>query len=89
MSAGGAQVRALETLARQRLGDAQSLQEIARPFPHARSLELKRAIAGILIRSDTRMLPRDELARTLRQHRLKSPDGDDVIDMLIGPLQSA
>ena len=64
MSAGGAQVRALETLARQRLGDAQSLQEIARLFPHARSLELQRAIAGILIRSDTRMLPRDELART-------------------------
>jgi len=64
MSAGGAQVRALETLARQRLGDAQSLQEFARLFPHARSLELQRAIAGIPIRSDTRMLPRDELART-------------------------
>lgn len=88
MSAGGAQVRALETLARQRLGDVQSLQEIARLFPQARSLELQRAIAGILIRSDTRMLSRDELARTLRQHRLKSPDGSDVIDVLIRLLQS-
>jgi len=89
MTTGGAQVRALETLARQRLADPQSLQEIARLFPQARSLEVQRAIAGLLIRSDTRMLARDELARTLRQHRLKSPDGSDVIDMLIRLLQSA
>ena len=47
-----------------------------------------RAIAGILIRSDTQMLARAELARSLRQHRLKSPDGNDVIDMLIRMLQS-
>jgi hypothetical protein len=88
MSAAGAQVRALETLARQRLADPQSLQEIARLFPRARSLQVQRAIAGILIRSDTQMLARPELARLLRQHRLKSPDGSDVIDMLIRLLQA-
>ena len=88
MTAAGAQVRALETLARQRLADPQSLQEIAGLFPLARSLEVQRAIAGILIRSDTKMLARADLALTLRQHRLKSPDGNDVIDMLIRMLQS-
>ena len=54
MTTSDAQVRALETLAQQRLADPQSLQEIARLFPLARSLEVQRAIAGILIRSDTR-----------------------------------
>ncbi len=78
-----AQVRALDTLARQRLTDAQSLQEIARLFPLARTLDVQRAIAGILIRADVRVLARADLARTLRQHRLKSPDGNDVIDALI------
>jgi len=88
MKVAAAQVRALETLARQRLADAQSLQEIAGLFPQARSLEVQRAIAGILIRADTKMLSRADLARSLRQYRLKSPDGSDVIDMLIRVLQS-
>lgn len=89
MTAGDAQLRALETLARQHLADPQSLQEIADLFPLARSLEAQRAIAGILIRSDYRMLARADLARTLSQHRLKSPDGSDVIDVLIRLLRSA
>jgi hypothetical protein len=88
MTAAPAQVRALEALARQRMADPQSLQEIARLFPLARSLQVQRAIADILIRSDTKGLERAELARTLRQHRLRSPDGSDVIDMLIRVLQS-
>jgi hypothetical protein len=89
MSSAGAQVRALEALARQRLADPQSLQEIAGLFAQARSLEVQRAIAGILIRSDTKMLARADLARSLRQHRLKSPDGNDLIDMLIQLLQAS
>ncbi|MBX3622383.1 MAG: hypothetical protein KF891_20650 [Rhizobacter sp.] len=89
MTAAAAQVRALETLARQRLADPQSLQEIAGLFPRARSLEVQRAIAGILVRSDTKMLARGELARSLRQHRLKSPNGSDVIDVLIRLLQQS
>ncbi len=89
MTAPGAQVRALDALARQRLADPQSLQEIAGLFPRARSLEVQRAIAGILIRSDYKVLARADLARLLRQHRLKSPNGRDVIDMLIRLLQAA
>ncbi len=88
MGAGGAQVRALETLARQRLADPQSLRDIADLFPLARSLDAQRAIAGILIRADHRTLVRADLLRSLRQHRLKSPDGNDVIDALIRVLQT-
>ena len=89
MTSAAAQTRALETLAKQRLADAQSLQAIARLFPAARSLDVQRAIAGILIRSDYRQLGPSELARTLRQHRLRSPGGRDVIDVLIHLLQTA
>jgi hypothetical protein len=88
MTSSGAQARALETLAQQRLADPQSLQEVANLFTQVRSLEVQRAIAGILIRADTKMLARADLARTLRLHRLKSPDGNDVIDVLIRLLQS-
>jgi hypothetical protein len=88
MSTGSAQVRALEALAKQRLADPQSLGEIAGLFPRARSLDVQRAIAGILLRSDTQLLARDDLARSLRRHRLKSPDGSDVIDVLIRLLQA-
>lgn len=89
MTAAAAQVRALETLAKQRLTDPQSVQEIARLFTQARSLQVQRAIANILIRADTTALVRTDLARSLRQHRMKSPDGQDVIDLLIRLLQQA
>ena len=49
---------------------------------------VQRAIAGVLIRADYQTLARPELARALRQHRLKSPDGEDLIDVLIRRLQS-
>lgn len=88
MPASNAQVRALETLAQQRLADPDSLREIARLFPLAKSVELQRAVAGILIRSDYRSLGRDELARSLKQYRIKSPDGNDVIDALLRVLQA-
>jgi hypothetical protein len=89
MRSPAAQVRALETLARQRLADPKSLQEIVRLFARARSLQLQRAIANILIRADHAGLARADLAQLLRQHRMKSPDGSDVIDALIRVLQSA
>jgi hypothetical protein len=44
---------------------------------------VQRAIAGILIRSDYRQIASPELVRALREHRLKSPDGNDLIDVLI------
>lgn len=89
MGTGAAQLRALETLSKQRLDDTPSMQAIAGLFAQARSLQAQRAIAAILIRADYRALEPAELARTLRQHRLKSPDGSDVIDLLIRLLQSA
>lgn len=89
MSASDAQVRALEILAQQRLADAETLREIARLFPLAKSVQVQRAIAGILIRSDHRLLGQSDLARSLKQYRIKSPDGDDVIDALIRVLQAS
>jgi hypothetical protein len=88
MSGPDAQVRAMETLAQQRVSDPESLREIARMFLVARSVQVQRAIAGILIRADHRVLGPTELARSLKQYRLKSPDGDDVIDALIRVLQA-
>jgi hypothetical protein len=89
MTAADAQLRALQALAQQNLADPQSLQDIAGLFAPARSLAVQRAIARILIRSDTPLLARADLARTLREHRFKSPDGADVIDALIRLLQPA
>jgi hypothetical protein len=83
---GQARLQALESLARQRLDDPPALQEIARQFAHSRSLPVQRAIAHLLLRADTRELPRADLAAALQRHRIKSPDGRDVIDLLIRSL---
>ena len=83
-----AQVRALETLASQRLSDPESLEELMRLFPLAESGGVQTAIAGILIRSDYRAIATPELVQTLRQSRLKSRDGADVIGILIRRLQA-
>ncbi len=88
MTPSDAQVRALDTLARQRLADPDSLTELARLYPQARSVATQRAIAGILIRADYPVPARADLARSLRVHRLKSPDSDDVIDALLRRLQT-
>ncbi len=89
MSASGAQIRALDTLASHHLADPQSLAELARLFPLAKSLSLQRAIAGILVRADFRTIATPDFVKTLRQSRLKSPDGADMIDVLIRRLQSS
>jgi hypothetical protein len=83
-----AQVRALNTLAGQYLSDRESLDELMRLFPNARSVSVQRAIAGIFIRADYRAIDRDELVGVLRQHRLKSVDRDDIIDALLRRLQA-
>lgn len=88
MSESDAQVRALDTLAHYYVSDRESLDELTRLFPRVTSVNVQRAIAGVFIRSDYRVLPRLELARMLRQHRLKSPDGEDLIDVLIRRLQA-
>jgi hypothetical protein len=89
MSGADAQVRALDTLAHLRLSDGDILQDLARLFAVAKSVSVQRAIAGILIRADFHALAKPELVRALRQTRIKSPDGEDVIDILIRRLQAS
>ena len=82
-----AQVRALESLAEQPISDAESLNGLVRLFPAADSLDVQRAIAGILIRSDFDAIDRPALVVVLRQNRIKSTDGEDLIDALIRRLE--
>jgi hypothetical protein len=89
MGDASAQVRALDTLADRRLSDPVALGDLARLFPVARSIDVQRAIAGVLIRSDYQAMSTVELARTLREHRFKSPSGRDLIDVLINRLEAA
>ena len=89
MSASPAQVRALETLARQHISDREILGELARLFRQATSVTVQRAIAEIFIRSDPGALAAPELVALLREHRLPSPEGQDLIDVLIGRLQGS
>ncbi|HEY2967345.1 MAG TPA: hypothetical protein VGK75_03170 [Casimicrobiaceae bacterium] len=89
MNESKAQVRALETLASQRVSDPESLEELTRLFPVAESAGVQNAIAGILIRSDFKTIATPELVQTLRQHRLGPPGREDLIDVLIRRLASA
>jgi hypothetical protein len=89
MSNSEAQVRALDALARHQLSDRESLETLTHLFPVAKTLDVQRAIAGILIRADYGALARPELVRALRQHRLKSSGGNDLIDVLIRRLQAS
>lgn len=88
MSDPDAQVRALNSLAGQYLSDRESLDELMRLFPNARSLSVQRAIAGIFIRADYEAIDRAELAGVLRQYRLRSTDPNDIIDALLRRLQA-
>jgi len=83
MSDAVAQTRALDTLAHLRVRDRETLELLADLFPAAKSVNVQRAIAGVLIRADLDQIGTPELGRALREHRLKSPDGHDVIDVLI------
>jgi hypothetical protein len=87
MPRSGAQLRTLDTLARQNISDRASLDELARLFPLADTVGVQRAIAGVFIRANYADLDRVALAHTLSASRLKSPDGDDLIDALIRRLQ--
>lgn len=71
------------------MNDRESLEALAGLFPQACSIGVQRAIAGILIRSDYRSIATPELVRVLRERRLKSPDGEDVIDILVRRMQAS
>ena len=89
MNGSEAQARALDTLAHYRFSDRESLEELTRLFPLAKSVNVQRAIAGILIRSDYQTIAKAELVQTLSEHRLKSPDGEDSIDVLLRRLRAS
>jgi len=93
MPRSAAQVRALEALSHQHVSDPESLDALARLFSVADSVGAQRAIAGIFlrsdfIRSDYQAVDKPALLRVLRQSRLKSSEGQDLIDVLIRRLQS-
>jgi hypothetical protein len=84
-----AQVRAIDAVADHRVSDPTVMEDLARLFPVTRSIEVQRAIAGALIRSDYQAMATPAFVRTLREHRLKSPTGRDLIDVLIDRLEAA
>jgi len=84
-----AQVRALAALERHYLADRESLDALTSLFPRARTVDVQRAIASVLIRADYRAIAKPDVVRMLQRHRLKSPDGADLIDALIRRLQAA
>jgi hypothetical protein len=89
MPGSSAQIRALDALGRQRLRDRETLAELARLFPIARNIEVQRAIAAVIIRSDYELLPKPETVSMLSQYRLNSTGGNDAIDILIRRLQQS
>ncbi len=88
MSGSDAKVRALQSLARLRLSDRASLEELARLYPVAGSPGVQIAIADVFIRADYTAMAKPELVRTLRDHRLKTGQGQDAIDVLIRRLEA-
>jgi hypothetical protein len=44
---------------------------------------VQRAIAEVYLRSDPRAIGGPKLVDVLRRHRLRSPDGEDLIDVLV------
>jgi hypothetical protein len=82
------QVRALDALASQHVKDPESLEQLARLYPQARTPGVQVAIAGVLLRSDYDAIASPELVQTLRESRLKSHSGPDVVDALIRRLEA-
>ena len=89
MNGSEAQVRALDTLATYALSDRESLEALSHLLLVATSVNVQRAIAGVLVRADYASIASPEFLSALRKHRVKSPDGDDLVDILIRRLQSA
>ena len=87
MPGSSAQVRALETLARQAIADREVLDELARLYTRASSTGVQRAIAEIFIRSGDRSFGTPEFVAFLRRYRL-SESGNDLVDVLIAQLQA-
>ena len=87
MSGSEAQVRALDVLAQHSLSDGESLETLTQLFSRTRSWPVQNAIAGVLIRADPRSIAGSQLLRRLHEDRLKSSDGDTMVDALVHRLQ--
>jgi len=86
MPAGPAQVRALDALGRMHPADGEALDTLAALFGRTRSLAVQRAIAEVFLRADPAAIPAARVAKVLRTRRLRSPDGEDLIDVLVRQL---
>jgi hypothetical protein len=89
MNAPEAQARALDVLARHYLSDRESVDTLRQLFERTRSVPVQNAIAGVLIRADRKSVRSPELLRTLRENRVKTSPGDNMVDALIQRLQES
>jgi hypothetical protein len=86
MKAPAAQVRALDALGRLHVTDRQVLADFTRLFRQTTHLGVQRAIAEIFLRAGPGSAATPELVAVLSRHRVRSPEGQDVIDVLINRL---
>ncbi len=89
MADSAAQVRALETLARHHISDRETLEALMRLYAQATSVNVQRAIAEVFLRSGHQAIEVPRLVSVLREHRLESGEGADLIDVLIGRLEGS
>ena len=85
----GAQVRALDTLARLHIADRETLESLTHSFAASASTRVQDAIAGIFLRADAATIAQPYLLDTLLRHRIKSAGGEGLVDVLIRRIQSA
>ena len=83
------QARAIDVLAQQHISDTQSVEAVTRLFPLTRSVDVQRAIARFIILADFSAIATPDTLRMLRQTRLKSSGGEDIIDILIRRLEAS
>lgn len=88
MSPSDAQVRALEALGRHQVSDREIVDLLVRLYAQTPSWSVQTAIAGILIRAERKSIASAQLVRSLQDHRLPSPSGENIVDALLRRLQS-
>ena len=90
MKVPGAQVRALEVLARHRVSDRAILEELTRLFVATKSPSVQGAIAEIFIRSNVTSASMPKLPAVLREHHIRPAGaGQDLVGLLLAKLSGA
>ena len=82
-----AQIRALETLARFRIDDRDSLEALLQVFADTRNPGTQQAIAKVFLFADFASVDKAEFARVIRARRLRSVGGSDATDFLLHKLE--